>query len=286
MGSKRPRRAWWWRWREKPRDTRRERQRGRGSCGCRCHAEAGSEVRRTVPVSCGFAGVGFANALAWLGRITGLGPLQRFRRQNKNRQLRLLSIATDTGEIIYDFSQRLAPFSRDFARRHIRLGLNITGFLTADLGVGESARCMVRAADAAGIPAALVALKLHCRNRLGDPTYAGRLQEANPYPVNVIHVDPPAARDIDHHHGAGFRAGKYNIAYFAWELTEFPDAWLSSFDYFDEVWCPSDFAREAIAMKSPLPVITMPCRSPSPADRDHGRAAAPGSDFRPTPSFF
>src|ERR1019366_5203525 len=104
---------------------------------------------------------------------------------------------------------------------HVKLGLNIVAFLTAELGVGESARCMVRAADAAAIPTALVPLKLHCKNRLGDQTYAARLQEDNPHGVNVIHVDPPASRDVDHHHGKNFRAGKYNIGYFAWELPEF-----------------------------------------------------------------
>lgn len=216
------------------------------------------ESSKSTTVKLRLRGVGFLNALAWLGRVTGLKALQRFRPQNKNRQLRLATIATEDGEVIYDFSQRQWPFSREFARRHAQLGLNIAGFLTADLGVGESARCMVRAADAAGIPAALVPLRLHCRNRLGDPTYAGRLQETNPHPVNVIHVDPPASRDIDHEHGAGFRAGKYNIAYFAWELTDFPDAWLSSLDFYDEVWSPSDFTRAAIAVKSPLPVLTMP----------------------------
>ena len=117
---------------------------------------------------------------------------------------------------------------------------------------------MVRAADAAGIPSALIGLKLHCRNRLGDPTYAARLQEDNPHPVNVVHVDPPASRDVEHHHGRAFRAGKYNIAYFAWELPEFPDEWLYCFDYYDEVWCPSEFTREAIAWKSPVPVMAMP----------------------------
>jgi glycosyltransferase involved in cell wall biosynthesis len=204
------------------------------------------------------SGVAFTNALAWLGRLTRLGPLQRFRHQNKNRQLRLGTISTGSGAVVFDFSRRHAPLSAEFARRHGRIGMNIVGFLTADLGVGESARCMVRAADAAGIPAALVALRLHCRNRLGDETYAARLEESNPHGVNVIHIDPPAARDIDHHHGPGFRAGKYNIAYFAWEQPEFPDPWLPSFDYFDEVWCPSDFTRAAIAVKSPLPVLTMP----------------------------
>jgi glycosyltransferase involved in cell wall biosynthesis len=203
-------------------------------------------------------GVRATNALAWLGRVTGLPPIQRFRAQNRNRQLRLSSIAADTGELIYDFSKRESPYSAAFARAHSRTGMNIVGFLTADLGIGESARCMVRAADAASIPVALVPLKLNCRNRLGDLTYADRLQETNPHGANVIHVDPPVARDIDHHHGEPFMRDKFNIGYFAWELPEFPDAWLPSLDYFDEIWCPSNFVREAIALKAPFPVLTMP----------------------------
>lgn len=213
---------------------------------------------QAVTITFRLDGVAGTNALAWAGRVTGAQPLQRYRAQNKNRQLRVKSIETPAGEMIFDFSQRDAPYSAAFARRHAKLGMNIVGFLTADLGVGESARCMVRAADAAAIPNALVPLKLNCKNRLGDDTYAARLQGTNPHDVNVIHVDPPASRDIDHHHGPTFRRGKYNIAYFAWELPDFPDAWMPSFDFYDEVWCPSAFTASAIALKSPLPVLTMP----------------------------
>lgn len=202
--------------------------------------------------------VGLTNLLAWLGRRTGLSAWQRFRGQRKNRQLRIASLETSEGETIFDFANRNAPYSAAFARRHTALGINIAGFLTADLGIGESARCMVRAADAAGLPAALVNLKLHCKNPLGDQTYAARLQPDNPHAINVIHLDPPAARDLDHHHGQGFRAGKYNIAYWAWELPEFPDSWVPACAYFNEIWCPSDFVRESIAAKVPLPVLTMP----------------------------
>jgi glycosyltransferase involved in cell wall biosynthesis len=215
-------------------------------------------ARRGGVITLQLGGTALTNALAWLGRVTGWGALQRFRAQNKNRQVRIATLATNAGEIIFDFSLRLAPFSIAYARRHARHEFNLVGFLTADLGVGESARCMVRAADAAGITTALVPLKLNCLNRLGDQTYAARLQEQNPYRINVIHIDAPASRDIDHHHGKSFRAGKYNVAYWAWELPQFPDAWVPNFAYFDEVWCPSDFARAAIAMKSPLPVLTMP----------------------------
>lgn len=222
---------------------------------------------RTATLRFNLTGTGLTNTLAWLGRITGLKALQRFRAQNKNRQLRIRSIATSTGEVIFDFSNRHAPYSTAYARRHAKLGLNIVGWITAELGVGESARCMVRAADAAALPTAVVPLKLHCKNRLGDRTFADRLQETNPHDVNVVHIDPPASRDIDHHHGRAFRAGKYNIAYFAWELPEFPDAWCESFDYFDEVWCPSDFTAAAIARKSPVPVLTMPHAIAVPSPR-------------------
>ncbi|AOS44930.1 Glycosyl transferases group 1 [Lacunisphaera limnophila] len=202
-------------------------------------------------------GVGGGNFLAWLARLTGLGFLQPWRRQPRNRRLRIQRIEAGD-EVLFDFANRTAPWNGAFARRFLRVGLNIAGFFRADLGVGESVRCMARAADAAGLPAALVNLKLNCINPQTDATFADRLQEANPYPVNVFHLDAPVSGDIDHHHGAGFRKGKYNIAYWAWELPEFPDAWVHHANHFDEIWTPSRFTTEAIAQKVPLPVLTMP----------------------------
>ncbi|HEX2861180.1 MAG TPA: glycosyltransferase family 4 protein, partial [Lacunisphaera sp.] len=46
--------------------------------------------------------------------------------------------------------------------------------------------------------------------------------------------------------------------YWAWELPEFPEAWVHHANYFDEIWTPSRFTTEAIAPKVPLPVLTMP----------------------------
>jgi glycosyltransferase involved in cell wall biosynthesis len=214
-----------------------------------------------VLLSARLFGTGSTNFLAWLGRITtgwpGANGLQRFRHQHKNRQLRLLRIETAEGETVFDFAHRDAPLAAAFVRRHVRLGLNVAGFLTADMGIGESARCMVRAADAAGLPVAAIELKLPCKNPRGDDTLRMRLQEDNPHAVNVVHFDPPAGRDLDHHHPS-LRRDKYNIGYWAWELPEFPDDWVGHFQYFDEIWCPSEFARAAIAAKSPVPVMAMP----------------------------
>lgn len=202
-------------------------------------------------------GVGLTNFLAWLGRLTGLGALQRFRPQRKNRRLRIRSIEFN-GEPACDFSRRHPEYDRTFVRRHLHYGVNVAGFHTADLGVGESARCMVRAMDAANLPCAVVLLKLNSLNRLGDTTLTARLQDENPHVFNIVHLDPPASRDIDNYHGKGFRVGKYNIGYWAWELPEFPQAWVPNCRYFDEIWCPSEFVRAAVSMASPVPVLTMP----------------------------
>ena len=201
--------------------------------------------------------VGRTNALAWAARVTGLDAWQRYRAQNKNRQLRIDRIEIN-GEIAFDFSNRHSPRNLSLVRRSLSLGINVAGYLTADLGIGESARCMVRAADAAGLPTALINLRLPVKSAQSDDTYRGRLQGDPVHPVNVVHLDPPGAPDVDHHHGAGFRRGRYQVGYWAWELSEFPDSWIPYFDWYDEIWCPSEFVRAAIAPKSPVPVLTMP----------------------------
>jgi len=202
-------------------------------------------------------GVGRGNFFAWLGRATGVPAWQPWRRQARNRRLRIERVELD-GEVLFDFSNRSSPWNASFARRFLHPGLNLVGYFRADLGIGESVRCAARAADAAGLPAALVDLLLPCKNPMGDNSFAQRLQTANPHAVNIFHVDAPGMRDIDHYHGPAFRRGKYNIGYWAWELPEFPDAWINFAEFCHEVWAPSRFAVEAIAEKVPVPVLSMP----------------------------
>jgi glycosyltransferase involved in cell wall biosynthesis len=202
-------------------------------------------------------GVGRSNFLAWLGRVTGLPFLQAWRRQSRNRRLRISRILAGD-EVLFDFSNRASPWNRAFARRYLDIGLNLVGYFRADLGIGESVRCAAKAADAAGLPSALVDLRLPCKNPQTDDTFSARLQPTNPHPVNVVHVDAPGMRDLDHHHGDDFRRGKYTIGYWAWELPDFPDAWVQYADYCDEIWAPSRFAAEAIAEKVAVPVLAMP----------------------------
>jgi len=216
-------------------------------------------------ISLELLGVAGANFLAWLGRVAQAAPLpgrwyarlQEYRQQKRQRQLRLEALRVDGEEIVHFRQGRFAP-ARRLVAESWRPGLNLVGFFRAALGVGESVRCAARAADAVRLPAALIDLKLNCLNPSVDDSFASRLQTDNPHPVNVFHLDAQQSEEIDAHHGSAFRRGKYNIGYWAWELPEFPDGWVCQHRYFDEIWCPSEFARAAIAAKVPKPVLAMP----------------------------
>ncbi len=205
------------------------------------------------------------NNLAWFARISRAWPLpsrprqrlEAYRPQLKNRRIRVAQVLADD-QVIYDFKKSRSLRIHQRTITDYPLGLNVVGWFRAELGIGESARCMARAVDTTDLPHSFIDLKLPCLNRMGDDTMISRLQKTNPYRVNVFHIDPPVSRDIDHHHGASFRQERYNIAYWAWELPVLPDAWVAACQYFDEIWCPSAFVRDAIAAKVPLPVHVMP----------------------------
>lgn len=221
-----------------------------------------ASVRRApVRIELRLLGVFATNMRAFAGRVFAGTPFARrwqpYRLQPRNKRLRIRRIAAGD-ETIADFNASASAFDIHFITRHANIGLNLVGWFNAALGVGESVRCAARATAAAKIPHALVPLKLYCKAAEAEHAFDDRLQETNPYPVNVIHVDAPQTRDIDHHHGLGFSRGKHTIGYWAWELPEFPDGWVRYFAHVDEVWAPSRFARDAIAAKSPVPVFAMP----------------------------
>jgi glycosyltransferase involved in cell wall biosynthesis len=137
------------------------------------------------------------------------------------------------------------------------LGVNLIGYLTADNGVGEAARLVASSLEAAGVPRALVNFEAGSRRRRGDGALAG-LGAANPYGVNLVHVNADQVRVFAAHHGPGFFAGRYNIGFWMWELADFPPEWDDRFHWFDEIWTPSAFTSEAIARRAPVPVWTSP----------------------------
>jgi glycosyltransferase involved in cell wall biosynthesis len=48
------------------------------------------------------------------------------------------------------------------------------------------------------------------------------------------------------------------IGYWAWELEQFPEGWQEHFAPMAEIWCPSAFTAQALAQRSPIPVVAVP----------------------------
>jgi glycosyltransferase involved in cell wall biosynthesis len=118
------------------------------------------------------------------------------------------------------------------------------------------------AAMAAGIPFSLI-------NTFGDYGKDGKglandsplrksISAENPHDINVFFINADEMHHAYQHLGEHFHLGKYNIGYWAWELREFPDAWLPSLDLIDEIWAPSRFIQDAISQKTTKPVVYMP----------------------------
>ena len=79
-----------------------------------------------------------------------------------------------------------------------------------------------------------------------------------PVQIDLIHTNPNLLQaDPCLLHSADLKA-PLRIGYWAWELEAFPEGWESFFSSYDEIWCPSPFTAQALAQRSPIPVVSVP----------------------------
>lgn len=211
-------------------------------------------------------GVGFTNFLAFMGRLLekqcwlprGVRDwLQPYRRQHTNRQILIRQIQVNH-EVMIDFDQAHSIFESKFIVNHSHVGMNIVGWFHGYLGVGESARACSRAARAAGFVVDSVGLKLNLNGGQSEALWPDPLAVGGRQGITVAHVDAPQSFDLTTQHPIEMDRSKYRIGYWAWELPDFPDGWIQYASQFDEIWCPSEFCRDAMAPKLPVPVMVMP----------------------------
>jgi glycosyltransferase involved in cell wall biosynthesis len=136
-------------------------------------------------------------------------------------------------------------------------GVNLAGYLTAELGIGEMSRVLHRVLAESGTPVVSVveefSLSASCRTALDEPETTGRPR----FPLSIIAVNSDFTELLlDSHPEVGHQ--RYRIGLWAWELEEFPESMHGGFEFVDEVWTVSEFCRRAIAADSPVPVTTVP----------------------------
>jgi len=135
-------------------------------------------------------------------------------------------------------------------------GVNLAGYLDAELGIGEAARLLSRAVAAAGSECSTLRYE-RTENRRAH-AFPETAAAGLPFDVSIVCVNadqtPLFARDA----GPAFREGRHTVGYWFWEIEEFPRPLHRAFDYVDEVWCASRFVTRAVAAAERVPVHTVP----------------------------
>lgn len=136
-------------------------------------------------------------------------------------------------------------------------GVNVAGFFTSELGLGEAARLLICGLDARDVPVLPVQARLVPPCGQGAEFAYGAPQDA-PYPINVVCLNgdliAPFAREV----GESFFRDRHTIGLFFWEAGPIPTDWAAAFEHLDEVWVASATVGEAVAPVSPVPVVEMP----------------------------
>ena len=151
-------------------------------------------------------------------------------------------------------------------------GVNVVGYLSGELGVGESARLMLKAMDAADIAHATVAVTRNLRSR---QTAAYRSAESDDlFDVSLLCVNAKETTTVASSVGSVVK-GTYRIGMWYWETEDFPASQHKGFRHLDEVWVATDFVRAAIEPHAPVPVRTITPPLPQPREglgQDRARA--------------
>jgi glycosyltransferase involved in cell wall biosynthesis len=137
-------------------------------------------------------------------------------------------------------------------------GVNLVGYICAEMGVGEATRGEAQALTDAGIPFVIIDHRQGNPARMADRTWTHRVAEEPIFATNILHINADVLPGALAQLPAGLREGRRNIGYWTWELPEFPRRWHASFGLVDEVWVPSTFVRDAIGAATSLPVHVVP----------------------------
>ncbi|HEX7095978.1 MAG TPA: glycosyltransferase, partial [Acidimicrobiales bacterium] len=140
-------------------------------------------------------------------------------------------------------------------------GVNLAGFLSAELGVGEVARRLATAMDAVGVPYSTYTFDRTQSRQQAQPVAAdGELR----YDTNVVCVNADSMGVFVQRVGPAFSAGRRRIGVWFWETSELAPMFHPAFGDVDELWAASDYVAEALraaapedvsVLRFPLPIV-------------------------------
>lgn len=133
-------------------------------------------------------------------------------------------------------------------------GVNISGYINKQFGLGEGVRSNIRAIKTTDVPFVLNDFNIELSKYVKDD-HSQEISKENPYNINLIQINIDQLLKVIEKTDKSYFQDKYNIGFWAWELENFPEESKVFFDLFNEIWVPSNFCTEAISKVSPVPVL-------------------------------
>lgn len=154
-------------------------------------------------------------------------------------------------------------------------GVNVAGYVKAESGVGEVARLVVSALDAADVPCSVVPFD-KTASRQATTGFAHRFAGAE-YPVNIVCVNADQFGGFVEHLGDELLTDRRTIALWQWEVERFPEWMARAAQYVDEVWTASEHAARAVReqIMTPVHVFPLPVVRPVPSSRSRPSLGLP-----------
>lgn len=137
-------------------------------------------------------------------------------------------------------------------------GIELIGFVRAEIGLGESLRLLASACAAAGVPRAVVNIPLDMGVRQTNNALADSVAEQPRFRTRVICANPDTLAEGNFIDGALGLPDAYDIGYWYWELEQMPASWAAHGAIVDELWVATEFVAAAARRLFDRPVFTLP----------------------------
>ncbi len=183
--------------------------------------------------------------------LVRLIPMEILRRQ----KARLLNKNTDAFCAL-----DIEPFDREAYPD----GINLIGNLGGDSGLSQSCRLLADMVLGAGLP-------MNTRDYRVSSFGGGAGMQGDAYNINIFHINAHECTAAYLDLGRQAWDKRYNIAYWLWEMEEFPQEWVGCIDLFDEIWTPAEFVSRCIRRYTDKPVNTVPYCVTAPVDDQYQR---------------
>ncbi|MGN0408637.1 MAG: glycosyltransferase family 4 protein [Bacteroides sp.] len=161
---------------------------------------------------------------------------------------------------------KIVPYDRTYPE-----GINLIGNIRAETGLGQSTRLVSDILEASGEAYVIHDFFVPPGPSMNDHTHDDKISEELPYDINIFHVNASEFTVAFINMGKQVWDHRYNIAYWLWELEEFPDEWLGCIDLVDEIWTPADFITNTLKKYTDKPVMTLPYCVEAPTDEKFDR---------------